>query len=70
MKQSPFAFPFKEMDDLPKVRKSYNCDLPKVSKVAVTENFNLTKVSKMTKVTCPELIKVTNLLDFGVTSAI
>ena len=50
--------------DLLKVSKNYNHNLPKAGKRTVTGNFNLPKVRKIIKVTCPTLVKVTNLLDF------
>ena len=61
------VLPCKKVNDLPKVCENYNFDLPKVSEVIVTYNLNLLKVRKMTKVTCPKLVKLaSNLLDFYV----
>ena len=45
-------------------RENYNRDLPKVGKS--DRQFSLFKVRKVTKVTCPKLVKVTsNLLTTG-----
>ena len=52
------------MHNLSKVTKKYICDLPKVNNATVSETFDLAKVKKMTKITCPKLIKASsNLLD-------
>ena len=48
MKHSCFPTLLLEAHDLSKVDKNYYCDLPKVSKILVTSNFNLTQVKKMT----------------------
>ena len=44
------------MHDLPKVSENYNLVLVKVRKVTVTDSFNLPKVRKIFKVTCPKLV--------------
>ena len=64
-------FSCEETSDLPKVKnykvktKSKNYDLPKAIISAKTSNFNFPKVTKITKINCPELCTVTsNFLDF------
>ena len=61
----------KEMSDLPKVKnhevkiRVKNHDLPKARISDKTINFNSPKVSKITKLNCPELSTVTSsFLDF------
>ena len=50
------------MHDLAKVGKNYNRDLPKVSKMRITDS---SKVRKSTYITCPKIVIVTsNLLYF------
>lgn len=50
------------MNDLLNVSGNYNPDLLKVSKETEEDNFKLHKIRKMTKVTCPKLIKATIIL--------
>ena len=64
-------FQCEKTSDLPKVKnyevkiRGKNYDLPKASISGKTVNFNFLKVSKITKLNCPELSTVTsNLLDF------
>ena len=53
------------MHELAKINNSCNYDLPKVSKVILTGNFNLHKVKLLSHLL--KLIKVTsNLHDFGI----
>ena len=58
-KQGALVFPYKEMRDLPKVSENCDHDLSKVSKVTVTDNFDLSKVTNLLDLT-------SNLLDFYV----
>ena len=64
-----FHFPMqRDMFCSKSVKVICNCDLLKVSKVITADSFNLPKVRKMIKVTCPKFIKVTsNLLEFMLT---
>ena len=59
-------FTGREIHDLPRFSKSYNSDLPNVSKKKQKHTFkNLSKVRKMTRIFCLKLIKGTsNLVDF------
>ena len=59
------CFAMNLLDDLPKVGEKYNCELAKVSKMTVRDNFNLPKVRKMTYITCIKLIIVTSDLIFS-----
>ena len=63
IKHSCFAMNL--LDDLPKVGEKYNCELAKVSKMTVRDNFNLPKVRKMTYITGINLIIVTSNLIFS-----
>ena len=64
-------FRCEETSDLPKVKNyevkisSKNYDLPKASISGKMVNFNFPKISKVTKINCPELSTVTsNFLEF------
>ena len=60
--------PCKEVLYLPKFSVNYYIGLSKVSKVTVADIFNLSKVWKMIKVTCPKLVVVTsNFLTLALT---
>lgn len=50
------------MNDLLNISGNYNPDLLKVSKKTEEDSFKLHKIRKMTKVTCPKLIKATIIL--------
>ena len=50
------------MHDLAIAGKIYNGQLHKVNKKKVSDNFNLPKVRRMTKITCQKLLIVTSNL--------
>ena len=54
-----------------KVSENYNYELAKISKLTVTGSFNRPKFRKITKVTCPKLVKATStLFDFDINPGI